>query len=139
MTSPPRATVRLAATSPGAVHVAHSPPGAFIPPSRAALFPGAGPQARHPPPGRACNPTHRNPKGTTMADKATCYVTTCTDDGPAYGVRADTDESVYIPRSIADDLDLAELDTIEAVMVVSADGDKNRWRVLRARIVEAAQ
>lgn len=28
MTSPPRATVRHAATSPGAVHVAHSPPGA---------------------------------------------------------------------------------------------------------------
>lgn len=74
-----------------------------------------------------------------MADKTACYVTTCTDDGPAYGVRADTDESVYIPRSIADDLDLAELDTIEAVMVASADGDKNRWRVLRARIVEAAQ
>lgn len=74
-----------------------------------------------------------------MADKTRCYVTTCQDDGPAYGVRADTDESVYIPRSIADDLDLAELDTIEAVMVASADGDKNRWRVLRARIVEAAQ
>lgn len=34
MTSPPRATVRLAATSPGAVHVAHSPPGVFIQPSK---------------------------------------------------------------------------------------------------------
>lgn len=138
MTSPPRATVRHAATSPGAVHVAHSPPGSFIRHPRAARI-GAGPQARLPPPRTGLHPTHRNPKGTTMADKATCYVTTCTDDGPAYGVRADTDDSVYIPRSIADDLDLAELDTIEAVMVASADGDKNRWRVLRARIVEAAQ
>ena len=73
-----------------------------------------------------------------MADKTTCYVTTCQDDGPAYGVRADTDESVYIPRSIADDLDLAELDTIEAV-VVASDKGPNSWRVLRARIVEAAQ
>lgn len=74
-----------------------------------------------------------------MADKTLCYVTTCPDDGPAFAVRVDNDEGVYIPRSIADDLDLAELDTIEAVMVASADGDKNRWRVLRARIVEAAQ
>ena len=34
MTSPPRATVPRVATYPGAVHVAHSPPGAFIQPSK---------------------------------------------------------------------------------------------------------
>ena len=73
-----------------------------------------------------------------MAHKTLCYVTTCNDDGPAFGVRVDNDEAVYIPRSIADDLDLAELDTIEAVMVASDKGPNN-WRVLRARIVEAAQ
>ena len=73
-----------------------------------------------------------------MADKTLCYVTTCPDDGPAFAVRVDNDEAVYIPRSIADDLDLAELDTIEAVMVASDKGP-NSWRVLRARLVEAAQ
>jgi hypothetical protein len=37
-----------------------------------------------------------------MAAKATCFVTQSEDGKGAFGFRADTDESVYFPVSVAD-------------------------------------
>lgn len=73
-----------------------------------------------------------------MAVKASCFVTTCNNEGPAFAVRADNDEAVYIPAAIADALELSELDEIEAVMVRSEKGS-TAWRVVRARITEASE
>ena len=70
-----------------------------------------------------------------MAQKAICFVTNAPEEKGAFAVRQDNDETVYIPRSVADKIDVQEMDTLEAVMVKN-DHDGAPWLAIRARIVE---
>jgi len=67
-----------------------------------------------------------------MAEKAHCYITTSNKGSGAYAVRADTDENVYIPFSIAEAIELEEFEEVEAI-VVANDRDDPPWRAIKVR------
>jgi bifunctional DNA-binding transcriptional regulator/antitoxin component of YhaV-PrlF toxin-antitoxin module len=74
-----------------------------------------------------------------MAAKVICFVTESLDEGPAFAVRADNDQQVYIPRSIAEELELEEFDEIEAIVARNTvQPEKTPWYALKARRLGAA-
>jgi hypothetical protein len=70
-----------------------------------------------------------------MAEKARCFVTSSDEGQGAFGIRADTDENVYIPFRMAEAMALEEFDEIE-VVVVKNDRPEPAWRAIKARRVE---
>lgn len=52
-----------------------------------------------------------------MAIRATCYVTGSLAGGPAFAMRSDTHETVFIPSKTAERLELQETDEIVAILV----------------------
>lgn len=67
-----------------------------------------------------------------MAVVASCIVTRSEEGMGAFGVRADTDENVYFPFSIAESVALEEFDEVEAILVRN-DRDEPRWKAIRVR------
>lgn len=52
-----------------------------------------------------------------MAKLSVCYVTYSMEDGPAFAVTADSNEQVYIPRSLAEKHELEEMDTVKCLLL----------------------
>jgi hypothetical protein len=67
-----------------------------------------------------------------MAAKATCLITQSEEGKGAYGVRCDTDESVYFPVSVADALGLEEFEEVEAILIAN-DRPDPVWKAIRGR------
>jgi hypothetical protein len=67
-----------------------------------------------------------------MAVVAPCIVTRSEEGMGAFGVRADNDENVYFPYSIAESVALEEFDEVEAILVRN-DRDEPRWKAIRVR------
>ncbi|NAZ36068.1 AbrB/MazE/SpoVT family DNA-binding domain-containing protein [Rubellimicrobium sp. CFH 75288] len=73
-----------------------------------------------------------------MASKVVCYVVESLDDGPAFAVRQDNDQQVFIPKAQAEELNLVEFDEVEAIVVRNTlQPDKTPWFALRVRRVPA--
>lgn len=66
-----------------------------------------------------------------MAIISECIVTKSEEDRGAMAVRVDNDENVYIPRSVADALELEEFDTIKAILVTNDRMDPP-WKAIKA-------
>ena len=73
-----------------------------------------------------------------MALRKICYVTNRIEDGPAFAIREDNDEHVFITSTIAKELDLEEMDAVEAILVANtSDAAQNTpWFATRARVLE---
>lgn len=54
-----------------------------------------------------------------MAQKATAFVHRVIEGGPAFALREDTDECIYIPKTIAYRMGLREQDHINVLLVVN--------------------
>ena len=67
-----------------------------------------------------------------MATKAMCIITQSDEGKGAYGVRCDTDESVYFPVSVADALELEEFEEVEAILIANGRPEP-AWKAIRAR------
>jgi hypothetical protein len=67
-----------------------------------------------------------------MAAIARCIIITSYADTGAYGLRADNDERVFFPFSVAEALELEEFDEVEAILVQNDRADPP-WKALRAR------
>ena len=67
-----------------------------------------------------------------MAAVAKCIITTSENNTGAFAVRADNDENVYIPFSIAEALELEEFEEVEAILVKN-DRETPRWKAIRVR------
>jgi hypothetical protein len=67
-----------------------------------------------------------------MAKIAKCIITLSTEGKGAYGVTTEDDESVYIPVSVAEALELEEFEQVEAI-VVKNDRKDPVWRAIRVR------
>ena len=72
-----------------------------------------------------------------MAAKSACIITTSNENQGAYGVRCDTDESIYFPISVAGALGLEEFDEVEAIMIRN-DRDEPKWKAIKARYLDEA-
>jgi len=71
-----------------------------------------------------------------MAVIAKCIVTSSQEGRGARAVRVDNDQNVYFPESVADALDLADFDEVEAILVPN-DRPDTPWLAIRARIPKA--
>lgn len=67
-----------------------------------------------------------------MAAKALCIITTSNENQGAYGIRCDSDESVYFPISVAEAISIEEFAEVEAVLVKN-DRPEPVWKAIRAR------
>ncbi|RYE70457.1 MAG: hypothetical protein EOP17_00600 [Rhizobiaceae bacterium] len=72
-----------------------------------------------------------------MAAKANCYITSSEADRGAYGIRVDTDESVYFPFGLTKALELVEFEEVEAILLKN-DRPEPARKAIRARAVEKA-
>jgi hypothetical protein len=70
-----------------------------------------------------------------MAAKATCIVTQSNEGKGAYGIRIDTDESVYFPFSVSEALQLEEFEEVEAILLKN-DRAEPAWKAIRARYLD---
>lgn len=69
-----------------------------------------------------------------MAQKVVCYVIESLDNGPAFAVRQDNDQQVYIPKAQAEELNLVEFDEVEAIIVANTiQPDKTPWFAIKVR------
>lgn len=67
-----------------------------------------------------------------MAQKITCFVTNSEEGRGAFAVRADNDETVYVPQKIAEALQLEEFDELLAI-VVKNERPETPWMAIRVR------
>ena len=67
-----------------------------------------------------------------MAQKVTCFVTNSEEGRGAFAVRADNDETVYVPQKIAEALQLEEFDELLAI-VVNNERPETPWMAIRVR------
>lgn len=72
-----------------------------------------------------------------MAAKADCIVTQSDEGRGAYGIRCDTDESVYFPMSITEALELEEFEEVEVILIAN-DRPEPVWKAIRARRLETS-
>jgi hypothetical protein len=69
-----------------------------------------------------------------VAQKVVCYVVESLDNGPAFAVRQDNDQQVYIPRAQAEELELVEFDEVEAIVIPNTlQPEKTPWFALKVR------
>jgi len=68
-----------------------------------------------------------------MAVKVNIFITTSNEGSGAYGIRADNDEQVYVPHSIAEKLELEEFDEIETILVTNPGRPTPPWMATKAR------
>ncbi|EPX87369.1 hypothetical protein ruthe_00768 [Rubellimicrobium thermophilum DSM 16684] len=74
-----------------------------------------------------------------MAQKVVCYVIESLDNGPAFAVRQDNDQQVYIPKAQAEELNLVEFDEVEAIIVANTiQPDKTPWFAIKTRRLAGA-
>jgi len=74
-----------------------------------------------------------------VAQKVVCYVIESLDNGPAFAVRQDNDQQVYIPKAQAEELNLVEFDEVEAIIVANTiQPDKTPWFALKTRRLTGA-
>lgn len=72
-----------------------------------------------------------------MAIRDNVYIVNIMQDGPAFGVRRDTNESVYISANCRRNLDLELFDDIEAILVPNrVKPEKTPWFCLSATLLE---
>ncbi|CAN5145219.1 hypothetical protein BH10PSE13_BH10PSE13_07180 [soil metagenome] len=67
-----------------------------------------------------------------MAVKAKCFITNSEEGRGAFGIRADNDEPVYFPHTMANSMELEELDEVDAILVKN-DRPEPPWRAIRAK------
>ena len=72
-----------------------------------------------------------------MAIKCTCLITSSIEGKGAYGITVETDENVYFPASMAETLDLAEFEEVEAILIKN-DRPEPPLKAIRARRLEDA-
>jgi len=72
-----------------------------------------------------------------MAEKVSGFVVSVVDDGPAFAIRSDTDESVFIDRNCVDEMDIEEMDEVEMILIRNtAQPDKTPWYAKRLRVID---
>lgn len=63
-----------------------------------------------------------------MAIRATCYVTGSIEGGPAFAIRKDNDEGVFIPTKTAEKLQLMLLDEVDCLLIPNeAQPENTPW------------
>lgn len=62
-----------------------------------------------------------------MAEKATVYVTKANENAPAFAIRADTDEQVFIPHATAEAAELEVGDELMCIMKPNDQPDRAPW------------
>ena len=67
-----------------------------------------------------------------MAAKVKCIVVDSKEDSGAFAIRADNEQSVYIPHKISDTLEIEEFDELECI-VVANDRPNIPWRAIKVR------
>lgn len=67
-----------------------------------------------------------------MAAKSICIITKSDEGRGAFGIRADNDENVFFPFSVAETLELEEFEEVEAVMIKN-DRLIPPWKAIRVR------
>lgn len=67
-----------------------------------------------------------------MAAKVRCIVTNSEEGRGAYAVRADNDETVYIPHGISEVLELEDFDEVLAILIRNQRVDPP-WMAIKAR------
>lgn len=71
-----------------------------------------------------------------MAVLTICYVRESLIDGPAFAIRADNDEEVFISRATAERLNLEPMDTVKCLLVENTvRPDKTPWFAPFVRLV----
>ena len=74
-----------------------------------------------------------------MVEKVKCFVTSSKEDAPAFAIRADTDESVFIPQHIAEMLQLEEMDTVMCLIAENKiQPDKTPWYAQKVKRIDDA-
>jgi len=70
--------------------------------------------------------------------KVDCFITESLEDGPAFAVRADNGEAVFIPKAMAEKMELVEMDEITALIQENTvQPDKTPWFAIKAVKKEA--
>ena len=67
-----------------------------------------------------------------MAEKAACIVLSSIEGKGAFGIRVDTDSSVYFPLGVAEALELEDFDDVEAILVRN-ERSEPVWKAIRCR------
>jgi len=67
-----------------------------------------------------------------MAEKAMCIITSSVESKGAYGIRADNDQNVYFPVSIAEGAELEEFEEVEAILLKN-DRPEPAWKAIKVR------
>lgn len=74
-----------------------------------------------------------------MATLANCIVTESLEDGPAFAMREDNDEQVYIPAQIAGKHELTQFDRIQCLLVTNTvKPDKTPWTAHTLKVIQPA-
>ena len=72
-----------------------------------------------------------------MSQRATVFVTRADEDAPAFAIRADTDETVFIPHATAESVQLEVGDELIAVLKDNDKPERARWFAIAVRRVDA--
>ncbi|MFO6465779.1 hypothetical protein ACK8OR_15405 [Jannaschia sp. KMU-145] len=62
-----------------------------------------------------------------MAEKTTVFVTKANENAPAFAIRSDTDEQVFIPHAAAEAAQLQVGDELVCVLKANDQPDKAPW------------
>ena len=73
-----------------------------------------------------------------MAERAVVFVTRADEDAPAFAIRADTDETVFIPHATAETAQLEVGDELVAVLKDNDKPDRARWFAIAVKRVDGA-
>lgn len=71
-----------------------------------------------------------------MSQRATVYVTRADEDSPAFAIRADNDETVFIPHATAEHVQLEVGDELVAVLKDNDKPERARWFAIAVKRVE---
>ncbi len=71
-----------------------------------------------------------------LAERAIIYVTKANENAPAFAIRADNDDSVFIHHAAAEAAQLEVGDELIAVLKINDQPDKARWFAVGFRPVD---
>ena len=70
-----------------------------------------------------------------MAEKATLFVTKANENAPAFAIRADNDEQVFIPHATAEAAELEVGDELMAVLKANDQPDRAPWFAVAIKVI----
>jgi hypothetical protein len=76
--------------------------------------------------------TMHQPAAAMAVQKAYCYITSSEEGRPAFAVREDSGERVYVPYTISEALKLEEMERIQAILIVN-DHPSTPWRAMNVQ------